>query len=435
MEQALIIFLKLLSVLLLVALNGFFVCAEFAIVKIRSTQIETLIARGNRRARFARNLVTHMDAYLSASQLGITMASLGLGWIGEPFVAELLVRPLRMVGITQPGVVETISFAVGFSLITFLHITMGEQAPKMLAIRKTQPSTLFVALPLIGFYRLMYPFIWILNRSSNWLLGLAGIEPVHGGELSHSEEELRMLLAHGQVTDLGRSLSLRALDLHKRTARQVMLPRTQIVYMSTRRSLAENLEVARATKHTRFPLCEDSLDSIIGLIHMKDLVWLLREQGMSANLLDINRDALFVPETTSLEKLLNTFRARRTHLAILVDEFGGTVGMVTLEDIVEEIVGEIQDEFDQESARWVQVGENEYRVDASLPLHDLQRAVGAKFEAGEVATLGGYVVSRVGYFPKHGERVDLGDWECTILKSDGRRIQQVLLKRKATALG
>jgi len=435
MHDALLILLKLLAVLALVALNGFFVCAEFAIVKVRSTQIRTLIARGNKRARVAENLVKHLDAYLSATQLGITISSLGLGWVGEPFVSKLLEGPLQAMGITTPAVVHSISFTVGFLIITFLHIVLGELAPKSLAIRKPQESTLFVAIPLTLFYKLMYPAIWTLNHAANWLLGLVGIAPASEVELAHSEEELRMLLAQGKVSDLGRSVSLRALDLHKRNARQVMKPRTQIVYLSTDRTLEENLEIARASKHTRFPLCERSLDNVVGLIHMKDLLWLLREKGSSANLLDIKRDVLFVPETTSLEKMLNTFRTRRMHLAILVDEFGGTVGMVTLEDIVEEIVGEIHDEFDQVASPWTQVGENEYRVDGALPLHELHQAVGAKFEAGEVATLGGYVLNKVGYFPKQGERVDLGEWECTVLKTDGRRIQQVLLKRKAALRG
>ncbi|MSR65686.1 MAG: HlyC/CorC family transporter [Verrucomicrobiae bacterium] len=430
MNDVLLICLKIAAVLSLVALNGFFVAAEFAIVKIRSTQLQTLADKGNRRAYLGQKLIKHMDAYLSACQLGITMASLGLGWIGEPFVSKLLEGPLQDMGVTNATAIHTLSFAFGFSVITFLHIVLGEQAPKILAIRKPEASTLVVAMPLIAFYKLMYPAIWGLNHAANWILSLAGISPMNEQELVHSEEELRMVLAQGQMSDLGRSVSLRALDLHKRTARQIMLPRTQIVYLATRRDLTQNLEIARQSKHTRFPLCEDSLDNILGLIHMKDLAWLIREKSDHANLLDIKRDVLFVPETTTLEKLLNTFRARHTHLAILVDEFGGTVGMITLEDIVEEIVGEIQDEFDQESSRWTQVGENEYRVDGALPLHDLLQAVGARFEADDISTLGGFVINKVGYFPKQGERVDLGEWECTVLKTDGRRIQQVLLKRK-----
>jgi CBS domain containing-hemolysin-like protein len=431
MQEALIIFLKLFTVLALVALNGFFVCAEFAIVKVRSTQIRALIARGNSRARVAENLVKHLDAYLSATQLGITISSLALGWVGEPFVAKLLVGPLLAMGIDSAPVMHSISFTIGFLIITFLHIVLGELAPKSLAIRKPQESTLFVAIPLTLFYKLMYPAIWTLNHAANWLLSLVGIAPASEVELAHSEEELRMLLAHGKVSDIGRSVSLRALDLHKRTARQVMKPRTQIVYLSTDHTLEENLATARKSRHTRFPLCEGSLDNVVGVIHMKDLLWLIREQGDKATLLDIKREVLFVPETTPLEKLLNTFRARRMHLAILVDEFGGTVGLITLEDIVEEIVGEIHDEFDQEISPWTQVGEHEYRVDGALPLHQLQQAVGAKFEADDVSTLGGYVLNKVGYFPKQGERVDLGEWECTVLKTDGRRVQQVVLKRKA----
>jgi CBS domain containing-hemolysin-like protein len=430
MNEVLIILLKLAAVLLIVALNAFFVCAEFALIKVRSTQMRSLIEKGNRRARIADNVINHLESYLSATQLGVTIASLGLGWAGEPFVAELLESPLHATGITSPALLHGISFAVGFVIITFLHIVLGELLPKIVANRKPQASTLFVAAPLTLFFKLTYPAIWMLNKSSNLLLNLIGIQPISEKELAHSEEELRMLLSQGQVSDLGRSVSLRALELHKRAARQVMKPRTQIVYLSTQRSLEENLKVARESKHTRFPLCDGSLDNIVGLIHMKDLLWLMREKGEQAKLIEIKRDVLFVPETTPLDKLLNTFRTRRMHLAILVDEFGGTVGMITLEDIVEELVGEIQDEFDQESSRWVQVGENEYRVDGALPLHELQQTVGVKFEAEDVSTLSGFIINKVGYFPKQGERVDLGEWECAVLKTDGRRIQQVLLKRK-----
>lgn len=434
MDAILIILLKAAGVFALVLLNGFFVCAEFAIVKVRATQIQTLAAGGSRRARLASDLIKHLDAYLSATQLGITIASLGLGWIGEPFVAQLLERPLQMIGVVSPAVLHGISFAVGFSLITFLHITVGELAPKSIAIRKPQESTLFVAFWLKAFYRLMYPAIWGLNHTANWMLRKVGIDPATESELAHSEEELRMLLAHGDVSELGRAVSLRALELHKRTARQVMRPRTRIVHLSTQRPLCENLELARKSGFTRFPLCEGGLDNVIGVIHIKDLLWLLREKGDVADLRAVKRETFFVPETMPLEKLLNLFRQHRQHLAILVDEFGGTVGIITIEDIVEEIVGEFHDEFAQDKTREIRaVREGEYRIDGTTPLHELQQKIGAVFEAEDVATLGGYVVEKAGGFPKEGERVDLGDWECTVIKTDGRRVQQVSLRRKPAA--
>lgn|ERR1051325_8539606 len=429
MHPVLSTFLKLAAVLLLVALNGFFVCAEFALIKVRSTQMKTLSAKGHRRARLAEKVVSHLESYLSATQLGVTIASLGLGWAGEPFVAELLEVPLTALGISSRAWLHSISFAVGFITITFLHIVLGELGPKIFANRKPQQATLLVVLPLTLFYEVTYPVLWMLNRSANWLLNLVGIRAAGELELAHSEEELRLLLSGGIVSDIGRSVSLRALDLHKRIARQVMKPRTQIVYFSTQWSLDENLDVARKSKHTRFPLCEGSLDHVLGIIHMKDLIWMISQQDKKS-LVDIKREVLFIPETTSLELVLNTFRARRLHLAILIDEFGGTVGMITLEDIVEEIVGEIQDEFDQESPRCIAAGDNAYRVDGSLPLHELQQTLGTKFEAEDVATIGGYVVNRLGSFPNQGDRLDLGEWDCTVLKTDGRRIQQVLLKRK-----
>jgi CBS domain containing-hemolysin-like protein len=341
--------LKLVGVLLLIALNGFFVTAEFAIIKVRATQIEPLVRSGHRRARVAQLIITHLDSYLSATQLGITVASLGLGWLGEPFVARLLAPLFALGGLQQEAVIETVSFAVGFSLITFCTIVLGELVPKWLAIQRAQTIALAVARPLHLFLLLFRPFIWLLNRSGNAIMSLIGVAPPSGGDVAHSEEELRLLLSKGKAfSSTGRNILLNALELQNRTVREVMVPRTSVVFLSTMRTIEENIAIALENQFTRYPLCEKSLDSVVGMIHLKDLFKLKGESGNGARLVDIKREMLFVPETMPLERILNTFLAKRVLMAIAVDEYGGTAGLVTLENVLEELVGDIRDEFDVE---------------------------------------------------------------------------------------
>ena len=294
--------LKILAVLVLVGVNGFFVAAEFALVKIRDTQLAPLIAKGQRRAKLARHLVHNLDAYLSAAQLGITLASLGLGWIGEPIFADLLAPVFRWLEVTSETVQHTISFGVGFSVITFLHITVGEQAPKSFAIKQPLPTALFAAFPLRWFYAAAFPLIWVLNHSSLWLLRRAGIEPAHEGEGLHSEEELRLLFTAAQLksggTKLGRDIVLNALDLRHRVARDVMRPRQEIVFLSTDSSLAECLEIAEKSRYSRFPLCEEGdIDRTPGVIHFKDLYGLRLKVRQGAELKSAARKLIYIPET------------------------------------------------------------------------------------------------------------------------------------------
>lgn len=275
-NTALIIGLKFLALIALVSMNGFFVASEFAIVKIRETQLQPLMAKGNRRARIAGHVVRHLDRYLSAAQLGITLASLGLGWVGEPVFNALLHPVMGWLQIKSPQVQHTLAFGIGFSAITFLHITAGEQAPKWLAIQKALPTTLWVVWPLAWFYRISFPFIWLINQASLWLLRRIGIEPSGEAEMIHSEEELRLLFAASQkrsgATPLGRDIVLNALELRRRIARDVMRPRQEIVSLDTEASIAECLEVAEQTRFSRFPLCErGNLDKTLGVLHIKDL--------------------------------------------------------------------------------------------------------------------------------------------------------------------
>ncbi len=426
--------LKLVGVAVLVFLNGFFVAAEFALVKARETRLTRLAERGVFGARIGLHLLRHLNPYLSAAQLGITMTSLGLGWLAESALVHLFVPWLARAG---GGIVvaHAVSATLVFMAITFLHIVVGEQAPKVLALQKAEEVTLWIAWPLRIFHALVFPGIWILNNASLGLLRLLGLRPSDAHEMAPSAEELRLLLQQSsrnrQLTPVAGSLLLNALELRRRTARQVMLHRTRIVFLSTKSSLEENLRKARQSGHSRFPLCEGSMDEIIGMVHLKDLIWLLQDRGAAASLEMIKRDVLYVPETMPLERLLNAFLTRRLHVAILVDEYGTIAGMVTLENVLEEIVGDIQDEFDQEALMFQQTGEGEYRMHGELPLHDLEEPLGLRLAAEDVTTLGGYLVKELGHFPQTGETIRLGGYEFSVLRTAGPQIAQIVARKVA----
>jgi CBS domain containing-hemolysin-like protein len=425
--------MKLAGVLLIVALNAFFVAAEFAIVKVRGTQIEPLARAGVARARIAQSILLHLDTYLSACQLGVTMTSLALGWVGEPFVARLIEPLLGLVSVSGSAVVQGVSFAVGFALITYVHIVLGEQAPKWLAIQRAQEATLFVARPLSLFLTVFRPFIWLLNTSTIRVLRLLGFRMKVEGEGAQSEEEIRLLLSRGKsLSSVGRAISLRAIELRDRTAREVMVPRTAIMYLSVRKPIEENIASALEHQFTRYPLCDGSLDQVVGMIHLKDLFKLKGATGSGSALLDIRREMLFVPETTPLEKMLNTFLAKRVLMAMAVDEYGGTAGLVTLENVLEELVGEIRDEFDVETGDVQRISENESLVDGAMSLHDFSRTFGLTIESGEVVTAGGYVVQLLGRMPERGAHVRIGPWLATVDAVAGRRIRTIRLARVAT---
>ncbi len=422
------IFAKLGIIGLLVFLNGFFVASEFALVKIRTSQLEMLAAEGNKRALAGQHVTSHLDAYLSACQLGITLASLGLGWLGEPFLAQILQPAFALVGITSVTIITSVSFAIAFSLITFLHIVIGEQAPKILAIRKPLPTTLWVSAPLRFFYTIFRPAIWFLNASSNWVLrSILRLEPAAEGELAHSEEELRLILEESEgsaeVSTLGRDILVNALDMRRRVVRDIMTPRGEVVSLDLEESFEDNVRKALESRHTRFPLCRGHLDNTIGLIHIKELVPMMRHP--QPDLMAIRRDVLNVPEMMQLEKLLNLFLTKHAHLAVVVDEYGGTVGMVTLENVLEELVGDIQDEFDAEKAEFRAINENEFTLEGAVGLYELQDMADLTLESSDVSTIGGYVTHLLGHLPKHGEQVRIENYLVTITKTDGRRVEEL----------
>src|SRR3954451_11691002 len=437
-DSPLIIVGKLAVIVGLVVLNAFFVASEFAIVKVRSSQLDALEDEGNVRAVFAKHVRAHLDAYLSATQLGITLASLALGWIGEQFLAHLLEPAFIMANIHSHALVSTISITLAFLGITFLHIVFGELAPKYIAIGNPLSVTLALARPLGGFYILFKPAIWGLNKSSNFFLQkLLRIKPVAGSELAHSEEELRLILDESEksdeVSELGRDLLVNALDLRQRVVRDIMTPRGEVIFLDLEESFEDNVKKALESRHTRFPLCRGHLDNAIGLVHIKELMPMMRDP--QPDLLRIKRELIPVPEMMSLEKLLNLFLGRHAHLAVAVDEYGGTVGMVTLENVLEEIVGDIQDEFDAEKSEFRKINENEFSVDGALGLYELRDLAGLELESSDVSSIGGYVTDQLGHMPRQAERVRINDYEATFSQSDGRSVQQLHFRKldEATA--
>ena len=427
--SALTVLLKIAGVACLILVNGFFVAAEFAIVKVRSTQIEPLLKNGARRPRAAHQVISHLDAYISATQLGITVTSLALGWLGEPFVSAMISPVLLAFGIGDQTVLDTVSLALAFVVITFLQITLGELAPKNLAIRRSQRIALAVARPLQVFSLIFRPAIWLLNVSAGGLLRLFGIEPARESDIAHSEEELRLLLSRGKAfSSTGRNILLRAMELQQRSVREVMVPRPSVVYLSTDRSLEENLAIALENQFTRYPLCERDLDNVLGMIHMKDLFRLKEARGSGAQLLAIKRDTIFVPETTTLERLLNTILSKRVLMAIAVDEYGGTAGLVTLENVLEELVGEIRDEFDVEQTPVQKLSDGEFLVDGMMPLHEFARMFDVQPDSKDVVTVSGYAIHLLGRVPEKGAQLRMGRWGGTVDALEGRRVKTLRLK-------
>ncbi len=419
-------------VLFFVLLNAFFVAAEFAIVKVRSTQLDALVEEGHASAMVARKALKNLDGYLSATQLGITLASIALGMIGEPYVARVIQPLMWKLGVTSDPIISSVSIGIGFGVVTFLHVVLGELTPKSLAIRKSLATVLVISAPLHFFYVLFKPAIWVLNGAANWLLKtFFRLEPASESELAHSEEELRHIVAESQnakeVTETEKDILLNALALNDRCVRDVMTPRNQVISLDADDSFEANLKVAVDCKHTRYPLVEGHLDHSIGLIHIKDLLALIGKP--SADLRKIKRELPMVPEMMPIDKLLRFFLDRHVHIALAVDEYGGTVGVVTLDNVLEEIVGDIQDEFDQENSEFRRVDDDEFIVEGTLNLYELKDQAGLDIESEEVTTIGGYVTHLLGHLPKVGEKVIIEGYEVTTTKADLRRVLQLRFQR------
>jgi CBS domain containing-hemolysin-like protein len=421
---------NLILVVLLVLLNGFFVAAEFAMVKVRSSRLEALVLEGNARAKFAQKLTSNLDGYLSATQLGITLASLGLGWIGEPAIAELIRPALNVFGFSE-AIIHTIAFAVAFSIMTVLHIVLGELAPKSVAIQKSEAVTMWSAPLLIGFYKLMYPFIWLLNNAANWLLRMIGIQPASEHEAAHTEEEIRILMKEshksGHIDQTELALVDNIFDFSDRNAREIMIPRMDMVCLYAQNTFEENLEIALREQMTRYPVCDPDKDNIIGFVHIKDL-FSSTVKANNKNLDTITRNVITVPETISISSLLKIMQKKRSQLAIVIDEYGGTAGLLTIEDIIEEIVGEIQDEFDEERQPIEAKGKETYSIEGRLLIEEANDFLGINIDMDEVDTIGGWMYSKVESPPRVNQRVEFAGFEFIISEVDHLRINRILVK-------
>ncbi|MBI3112497.1 MAG: HlyC/CorC family transporter [Ignavibacteriales bacterium] len=417
-------------VMFFVVLNGFFVAAEFAIVKVRMTQIDPLVTRGNWRAKIVKDIITHLDAYLSATQLGITMASLALGWIGEPLIASEIRPMLEGFGITNAEIIRGISFGVAFAIITFLHIVLGELAPKSLAIQRAQQTTLWIASPLKLFYAIFRPIIWSLNSLANAILRLLGFHVVSESELLHSEEELRLLLTQEKsVSMANKNLVLNAMDFRRKQARHSMVSRMEIVALSITAPMAKNLETMRSHKFTRYPVYRESIDNIIGVVNTRDVFKLNRDHDPGFSLESVLRDALFLPETISLERVLEVILQKKNHMVILADEYGGTAGLITLENVLEELVGNIQDEFDREQPEVTKVNENEYLVDASLTTNDVEKLIDQELSPKDILSIGAFLLELLGHIPKKGEVIRVNGTEFTIELVEDKVIERIRVRK------
>jgi len=422
----------LLLAFFLVLANGFFVAAEFAIVKVRSTQLTELADEGSIRAKMARRLTRRLDAYLSATQLGITLASLALGWIGEPAFHHLI-QPLFTRYDVSEAYATSISATVSFVIISILHIVLGELAPKSIAIQKPVVTSLLIAHPLHAFYVVTYPAIWLLNGVSRAILHFLGMEPASEHEIAHSPEELRMILASsekaGILSEENREIIEGAFQFSKRTARQIMVPRTDVTVLSTTKSIEENLETIRITRHTRYPLCDGTLDNTVGFIHVKDLL-LAQLRGPGRSLDELKREILFIPENSTVDSVLSQFIEHKTHMAVIVDEYGGASGIVSLENITEELFGQIQDEFDRERPEIEPLGSGRYRVRGDYLIEDLADRLKIDLGEPEEETVGGYVAARLEREVAPGDHVELGDLSIRVLEAERFRVRWVMVQTK-----
>ncbi|MEI7729446.1 MAG: hemolysin family protein [Verrucomicrobiota bacterium] len=436
-DNGLILFLKGMAVFTLILLNGFFVAAEFAFVKLRDTQLEPLILKGHRRASIARRIIHNVEQCLSATQLGITLCGMGLGALVYPVYEALLAPVFLLLEVHSEVTRRTTAIIFGFVISTVLLIVIGELVPKALAIRKTLPTALAVAKPLEWFFKLTYPFIWTLNHLANWFLLQLGIQPVPHGA-AHSEEEIRLLVSSAQqqagATKLGRDIVLNALELRRRVVREVMRPRQEITVLNTEATMEECLEVADKTRFSRFPLCEHGdLDRTIGVIHIKDLYAMRKRVATARGLIPVSKKIIYLPPTARLERLLALFLDRKLHMAVVVDEYGGTIGMITLENILEELVGQIQDEFDQEKPLWVKTDVQTWEIEGTLPLHELADLINEPMSAEGISTVSGWVTQRLGGFPREDNVVPVGRYELRVLEADATRVVRLKVSRISEA--
>jgi CBS domain containing-hemolysin-like protein len=411
---------NILLTIFLVLLNAFFVAAEFAIVKVRASQIDIKAKEGHRMASLSKNILNNLNAYLGATQLGITIASLALGWVGEGVVTEIVLGTFAWMSLNiSAETAHTIAVPIAFTTITIMHIVIGEQAPKTIAIQRPESTTLWLAGPLNVLYWFLRPFIFILNGLSNFLLKLLGITPVHGAEV-HSPEELRMMVEEGKksgvIEQRKYEIIRNAFDFAERTARQAMVPRTNLFGVERSTTIDDMINKILENGYSRVPVYEGSIDHIVGIIFTKDLLQKLKSDN-NITIDSIIRPAHYIATHKKLIDIMRDFQREHIQFAIVVDEFGGTEGVITMEDILEELVGEIQDEYDSETPQVEKLGDRKYRALASISLVTLNEHLPRPLtENDDYVTLAGMLITLSGRIPNVGESIAVEDYIFTVVK-------------------
>jgi CBS domain containing-hemolysin-like protein len=424
--------INLFLALVLVGLNAFFVAAEFALVRVRESRIVQLEQEGSARAAVVHGTLRDLDSYLSVCQVGITVASLALGWVGEPAVSHLI-RPLfEAVGIMSEQVVSIIAVILGFSAITFAHLVFGEQAPKYFSIQKAERVALWISRPLNLFRLLLNPVVWVVNASTNFVLKPWGIRL--GEEMeAHSEEELRIMIssstASGVLEPEEREYLNNVFDFGDRVAREIMVPRPDIEAIASDDPLPELVDAAVYGRYTRYPVYEEDLDHVLGAAHVKDLLRAARQNADDFDIRSIIRECLVVPETKRIEEILKEFQTRRLQMAIVIDEWGSVEGLITIEDIVEELVGEIQDEFDEGEPAIEQLGEDLYAVDGRIPITDINDRFELDLPHEDFDTIGGYILGFLGRPPESGDTIEAEGATMQVKSVDGPRVSTLTLQK------
>jgi CBS domain containing-hemolysin-like protein len=421
---------SLIAVLGLVAINGFFVAAEFSLVAARRSKLDQMIARGDRGAKVVQQALQHLDRHIAGTQLGITIASLALGWVGEPVLATLFDQLFRALHLNpSPTATHVAAVPVAFFLLTFFHIVLGELAPKSIALASPEKTAKAIARPMMFFSRVMSPLISIFNGAANGLLRIFGVKPSSDQE-GHSPEEIRFLVmqahARGTLDESDRAMLAGVLDFHEKKARDVMRPRTDVVALDIESTEQEVWEVLRRERYSRYPVYRESLDDVVGVFLAKDL-W-LHSGDAPFNLADFVREPMYVPDSRPAERVLDDLRRTRAHMAVVLDEYGGTAGIVTMEDLVEEVVGDISDEYDFASRESV-VTDGVLELAGSLSLIDVRSDYRIPIPEGDWTTLGGYAFAKLGRLPRMGDRIPIPGGEMEVVAMDGRRIAALRIHR------
>ncbi len=433
MHEFLGITLEALLIFAIVVANGFFVAAEFALVKVRTSQLRPMLKTGGWRVKWALWANGHLGAMISATQLGITLASLGLGWVGEPILADRLAPYLARLGVIDPSMVSSISFAVAFTIITFVHIVFGELGPKAIAIQRAPGVSLWVSAPLVGFYYCFYPFIRLLNVCANLLLRMIGVDPAGANDHALGPEELEYVFSHARHSHPGdaliNKLMVQSLRVRQTTAQQIMRPRDQVVALWSDRPMADNLRIAQINGHSRYPVCSGSLDRVVGLLLIREWLWQIQALGPEASFEPLLRPALAFELTTPIHTMIERFRTARSHLAVVLDDKKALAGLVTFEDVLEEIVGDIRDETDIESGPIYERTAHAITVSGSLTMRELQAETGWPLEWTPRETVATWTQRHFGHVPKRDDKLTVGEYRVHVTEANTERARRVKIER------